>query len=122
MSNKTRKEALDFLTSQAQKDGLYDVKGGELATFKNDVREDDVEKLAEESAEYLQSLLNAASINLYGQGHILDAAKKMYKSGYNKAKENTYTEEQVREAIGMAKDFRYDIDTNEIIQSLKQSK
>ena len=110
MSNKTRKEALDFLTSQAQKDGLYDV------------REDDVEKLAEESAEYLQSLLNAASINLYGQGHILDAAKKMYKSGYNKAKENTYTEEQVREAIGMAKDFRYDIDTNEIIQSLKQSK
>lgn len=46
--------------------------------------------------------------------------------GYNKAKETLYTEEQVREAIDMARSqsgyASYEYKENEIIQSLKQPK
>ena len=46
--------------------------------------------------------------------------------GYNKAKETLYTEEQVREAIDMARELSgyasYEFKENEIIQSLKQPK
>ena len=56
---------------------------------KNDVREDDVEKLAEY---YAHNYFDMHDNNYQG---IL----KGFKLGYNKAKENTYTEEQVRRAI-----------------------
>ena len=92
-----------------------DVKGGELATFNQvpDVRnmvEDDVEKLAEE---------------MYGKGKVPDY-EEGFIDGYNKAKETLYTEEQVREAIDMARSQKgyasYEYTENEIIQSLKQPK
>jgi hypothetical protein len=50
-----------------------------------------------------------------------------YRMGYNRAKETLYTEEQVREAIDMARKdnsplFVWDFTIDEIIQSLKQPK
>ena len=81
----------------------------------NDVREDDVEKLAKERyPEYY-------SIGLGGD-------RIGFERGYQLAKENTYTEEQVREAIDMAKKSLYQLpkqfiySSDQIIQSLKQPK
>jgi len=49
--------------------------------------------------------------------------REIWKDGYNKAKENLYTEEQVREAMSMARKLSGVAYTNdEIIQSLKQPK
>jgi hypothetical protein len=101
-----RKQNLIDIMNEDAKDGLYDV------------REDDVEKLAEEHLTHWRALNN---IHLSNVIHA-ERCKNDFKAGYNKAKENTYTEEQVRQAIGIAKDFRYDMDTNEIIQSIKQPK
>ena len=80
--------------------------------------EDDVEKLAEHYSTQMEDV----SDNL---GKYL--VKAVYIDGYNKAKENTYTEEQVREAIDMATTSKYDYKLNfyssdEIIQSLKSKK
>ena len=72
---------------------------------KNDVREDDVEKLAKERyPEYYSVGLGGDRIG--------------FERGYNLAKENTYTEEQVREAIRKAPLVNID----SIIQTLKQLK
>ena len=67
---KEQKEALDSIVAQAQKMGLYDV------------REDDVEKLA---FECFQNQDKWTWLEF----------KDIFLLGYNKAKENTYTEEQV---------------------------
>jgi len=49
---------------------------------------------------------------------------KAYQAGYNEAKSTLYTEEQVREAIDMARSqsgyASYEYNENEIIQSLKK--
>ena len=82
----------------------------------NDVREDDVEKLAKERyPEYY-------SIGLGGD-------RIGFERGYQLAKENTYTEEQIRELVSkirteLAKNNHnhYSIDYEQIIQSLKQPK
>ena len=106
-------------------DHIGDVNEMVDVTKQNDVREDDVEKLAEEYA--------------FKTYHELEDAKWFtplnlgFRAGYNKAKENTYTEEQVREAIEMARETKDPYFTegykritkytnSEIIQSLKQSK
>ena len=76
----------------------------------------DVEKLANEYASKA-SEIDAPYANglFYG-----------FNAGYNKAKETLYTEEQVREAIDMARSqsgyASYEYKENEIIQSLKQPK
>ena len=79
----------------------------------NTLKQDDIEKLAKERyPEYY-------SIGLGGD-------RIGFERGYQLAKENTYTEEQVREAIDMAREEKgyasYEYTENEIIQSLKQPK
>ena len=98
----------------------------------NDLREDDVEKLDFEKE--LESLINKHSIEnesdtpdfvlssfLYSCLQSFKYAVKKRELWYNSAKENTYTEEQVREALSKTlepKLWSFD----EIIQSLKQPK
>ena len=89
----------------------YDVKGGELATFKNDVREDDVEKLAKEYAEN-KGMMAYVNPDKY-DGFI---------AGWNKCKENTYTEEQLRKVLYTSEFLFIRTSAEEIIQSLKQPK
>ena len=68
-------------------------------------------------------------MNMSGDGRvlneILDEAKEIHKA----EQENKFTEEQVAEAIEMAREYReypfekeYEYSTNEILQSLKQPK
>ena len=79
---------------------------------KNNVREDDVEKLAEEWFE-------SKGYNIYNHYNTMPS----FIEGYNKCKEKTYTEGQVKQAIEMSKDIKYiTYSTDEIIQSLKQPK
>ena len=86
--------------------------------------EDDVEKLAEQYAK-----------NHGMMSYVFPDKYDGFIAGYNKAKENTYTEEQVREAIEIARDGiritrinewetekEFDYTSEEIIQSLKQPK
>ena len=82
----------------------------------NDVREDDVEKLAEE--EYPDTK-RGISVKWFEEKMEIRRKRTAFVKGYNKAKENTYTEEQVREAIRIIepKELR-----EYIIQSLKQPK
>mgnify|MGYP003334547571 CR=1 FL=1 len=63
----------------------------------NDVREDDVEKLAKEHAENkgMMAYVNPDKYN-------------SFIAGYNKAKENTYTEEQIEEAFNKGWKSGYD--------------
>ena len=87
--------------------GFYKEQKQELPK-QNDVREDNVEKLAEEFK------------NQYSKVGVTEEEVSAFILGYNKAKENTYTEEQVREAIQKA---RHSYATSfDIIQSLKQPK
>lgn len=83
-----------------------------------DVEEDDVEKLAEK---------------YYGPGDYGLESKQGFIKGYNKAKETLFTEEQVRDAIDMARrgiitdaygdlEVEYLLEKEQIIQSLKQPK
>ena len=69
----------------------------------NDVSEDNVEKLAEE-------MYGKVKVPNYDIGFV---------DGYLKAKENTYTEEDIIDAIGMARN-EPDMNWKDIIQSLKQ--
>ena len=93
---------------------------GEYFDKPDDVREDDVEKLAEEEYPNIGGTFQEALIRFSRSGFV---------RGYNKAKENTYTKEQLIKAISMAKgedgNENYDVfqyTTHEIIQSLKQPK
>ena len=62
----------------------------------NDVREDDVEKLA------LEWCKGVGEDGFVRTGDDYDVHElPAFIAGYNKAKENTYTEEQVREAISV---------------------
>jgi hypothetical protein len=81
--------------------------------------EDDVEKLAEQEFPYLID----SNIDNH-QNHHTNTLRHGFKKGYNKAKETLYTDEQVWEAIDMARDgiFGFKYTTKEIIQSLKQPK
>ena len=101
------------------KDGLYD-HIGDTNEMVNDTVNDTVnelDKLAEE--------------NFKGDDATTFVQREIWKDGYRKAKETLYTEEQVREAINLARvkidkeyyakpTLRYSPD--EIIQSLKQPK
>jgi len=83
-----------------------------LTEWMDSKREDNVEKLAEK---------------YYGPGDYGLESKQGFIKGYNKAKETLYTEEQIREAIDMARKdnsplFVWDFTIDEIIQSLKQPK
>ena len=81
------KEFDDFMESIPQQN---DVKGGELDTFKNDVREDDVEKLAEEI--YPETYYSGVYVDRW--------LKEGFIQGYNKAKETyKYTEEDLKLAM-----------------------
>ena len=91
----------------------------------NDVREDDVDRimrLSEQSRNTINEVASLCSGEV--EEHIFDMG---FYQGYNKAKENTYTEEQVRKAIDMARKddnplFLWEYTPDEIIQSLKQPK
>jgi hypothetical protein len=83
---------------------------------------EDVEKLAEE--------FYPLNDDLYPNSSLI---RKAFTAGYNKAKETLYTEEQVREAIDMARrgiitdvygdlEVEYLLEKEQIIQSLKQPK
>ena len=99
------KEFDEFMSSMSEipTNSNDDVKGGESETFKNDIREDDVDKIARE-----QILYN-------------DSKRAWWKEGYLYAKKNTYTEEDIIDAIGMARN-EPDMSWKDIIQSLKQHK
>ena len=106
-----------------------DVKGGESDTFKNDdVREDDVWKAGLEDELNKLPFTKHLDDGQYNDGQL--AGFELGATwGYNKAKENTYTKEQLIKAISMAKgedgNENYDVfqyTTHEIIQSLKQPK
>ena len=101
-----------------------------------DVREDDVEKLEEnywkelenrrEVAKNFKGQVAGRHPDMFGHSEMMHMLRG-YLEGYNKAKENTYTEEQVREAINLATTSKYDYklhfyNADEIIQSLKQPK
>jgi hypothetical protein len=83
-------------------------------------KENDVEKLAEEEYPIFDGdLLGIANNQQYSR---IDFIK-----GYNKAKETLYTEEQIREAVDMARKdnsplFLWDFTIDEIIQLLKKPK
>ncbi|MFO0453163.1 MAG: hypothetical protein ACK52I_31650, partial [Pseudomonadota bacterium] len=90
------------------KDGLYD-------TVYDTVN--DVEKLAKERTDAFVS-----NYNTYKEIRQFAHAKGFI-DGFNKAKQTLYTEEQVREAMSMARKLSGVAYTNdEIIQSLKQPK
>jgi len=110
-SKEQQKQLITEIMDLDAKDGLYD-------TVSDTVN--DVEKLAEQYVntnypEYTNPKEKAAAIE--------DVCW-----GYNKAKETLYTEEQVREAIGMARNgmsksaYTIIATEEEIIQSLKQPK
>jgi hypothetical protein len=89
-----------------------------------DVREmveDDVEKLAEERF----PIRNECALDIID---LLKIKQDIYIECYNKAKENLYTEEQIREGLKLSKKIRDDESSDlfytddEIIQSLKQPK
>jgi hypothetical protein len=102
-SKEQQKQLITEIMEEDAKDGLY---------------EDDVEKLADEEFDNIDNPTRSG----------ID--KWSYKIGfiesYKKAKETLYTEEQVREAIEMARSRKgyvsYEYTENEIIQSFKQSK
>jgi len=102
-----QKKLITEIMNEDAKDGLYDVK------------EDDVEKLAEHYSNMMEDVSDKLGKYL---------VKSVFIDGYNKAKENTYTEEQVRFII--CKSFLLGVDRGEyskeledkLIQSLKQSK
>ena len=83
----------------------YDVKGGELATFKNDdVREDDVEKL-EKYKKYKEAFPNKSDAQCIESlcWEVSDKVETIHRLLEElKAKENTYTEEQVRDLFEIA--------------------
>ena len=133
----------------------YDVKGGEYETFKEeqktliteimnkdakdglyDVREDDVEKLAEDNdwEEHIWNddankiAENVFPYDVHRTDYATEECRRIFILGFEMAKSTLYTEEQVREAIDMAKKSLYQLpkqfiySTEEIIQSLKQPK
>jgi hypothetical protein len=89
----------------------------------NKMVEDDVQKLAVEEYPITKggSMWIPTSFDLDQS-----CRQEGFINGYNKAKETLYTEEQVRDAIDMARDqsgyASYEYKENEIIQSLKQPK
>lgn len=95
----------------------------------NDVREDDVEKSAIEFLVDELIKLGYLHSKEHGQSPIVNKYIRQAKQMELKAKENTYTKEQLIKAISMAKgedgNENYDVfqyTTHEIIQSLKQPK
>ena len=79
-----------------------------------DVREDDVEKLQQDAWDNYE----------HEEGNLYSTTfRNAFKLGYNKAKENTYTEEQVREAIRLTYYYyNYELTSDEIIEKIKQPK
>ena len=73
-----------------------------------------LEKLAEEHLTHWRALNN---IHLSNVIHA-ERCKNDFKAGWNKCKENTYTEEDIIDAIGMARN-EPDMNWKDIIQSLK---
>lgn len=94
------------------KDGLY-----EDTSHRGNPRPDDVDKFEQDAWDNYEHVEG----NLYST-----TFRNAFKLGYKKAQETLYTEEQVREAIEMARSrtgyVSYEYTENEIIQSLKQSK
>lgn len=112
---------VDFEIVNESWDGYKGCTYAKLINQVPDVRkmvEDDVEKLAIISVkEYMKTFPSCDNTFDFRRGFV---------DGYNKAKETLYTEEQVREAICMARNMSgyvtYEYTENEIIQSLKPKK
>jgi len=94
------------------KDGLY-----HNTSHRGYHRPDDVDKFEQDAWDNYEHVEG----NLYST-----TFRNAFKLGYKKAQETLYTEEQVREAIEMARSrtgyVSYEYTENEIIQSLKQPK
>ena len=105
-----RKQNLIDIMNEDAKDGLYDV------------REDDVEQLLE--------IVKGSKIDINEIAVPNETIDKyrLFLAGYNYAKENTYTEEHIVDAMSKAVVFYIEHSffptkaMNEIIQSLKQPK
>jgi uncharacterized protein YktA (UPF0223 family) len=103
-SKEQQKQLITEIMDLDAKDGLYDTVN-------------DVEKLAKERTDAFVS-----NYNTYKEIRQFAHAKGFI-DGFNKAKQTLYTEEQVREAMSMARKLSGIAYTNdEIIQSLKQPK
>ena len=126
--NATQNRIDELLSLKHQIFQQNDVKGGELATFKNnDVREDDVEKLAVEFLVDELIKLGYLHSKEHGQSPIVNKYIRQAKQMELKAKENTYTEEQVRKAMRFSYssgiiEVDYDEMFESFIKSLKQPK
>ena len=136
MKEETKTLITEIMNEDA-KDGLYDVREDENFHYgtdengvyrkiidKNDVREDDLEKDDLEIAiEKFEKLLNGKALPTK---QLTKVAEHYFILGYIEAKENTYTEEQLEQAIEMArlkssKSFIfYNHSVGEIKQLLKQ--
>jgi alcohol dehydrogenase class IV len=98
-NKESQKELIKEIMDLDAKDGLYD-------TVNDTVNE--LDKLAEKTFK--------------GDDATVFVQREIWKDGYKKAKETLYTEEQVREAMSMARKLSGVAYTNdEIIQSLKQN-
>jgi alcohol dehydrogenase class IV len=99
-NKESQKELIKEIMDLDAKDGLYD-------TVNDTVNE--LDKLAEKTFK--------------GDDATTFVQREIWKDGYRKAQETLYTEEQVREAMSMARKLSGVAYTNdEIIQSLKQLK
>jgi hypothetical protein len=115
LSKEQQKELITEIMNEDAKDGLYEHSVSPTYTGeypfppkdRYDTVNDTVNKMAEE---------------MYGKGKVPDY-EEGFIDGYKKAQETLYTEEQVREAMSMARKLSGVAYTNdEIIQSLKQPK
>jgi hypothetical protein len=95
-NKESQKELIKEIMDLDAKDGLYDTVN-------------ELDKLAEKTFK--------------GDDATVFVQREIWKDGYKKAQETLYTEEQVREAMSMARKLSGVAYTNdEIIQSLKQPK
>jgi hypothetical protein len=108
-SKEQQKELITEIMDLDAKDGLY-----EDTSHRDNPRTDDIDKFEQDAWDNYEHVEG----NLYST-----TFRNAFKLGYKKAQETLYTEEQVREAMSMARKLSGIAYTNdEIIQSLKQPK
>ena len=111
-NKESQKELIKEIMDLDAKDGLY-----QDISHRGYPRPDDIDKFEQDAWDNYEHVEG----NLYST-----TFRNAFKLGYKKAQETLYTEEQVREAIEMARSrtgyVSYEYTENEIIQSLKQPK